>query len=158
MRWYCRYGIRCRERNEMLTERRVHVDHTTLYRGSSVTRPRSRNAYAGLGVIPNAAGGSMRRTRLTGAGLTCTAWPVMKAARSASTCRPLAQPQRRSVAWARLSRVAKTGGVLSVINTGKAASDGSPSDIQAGKPLLRCPALCAALRMLCNRATGWPPA
>ena len=32
VRWYCRYGISYRELQEMLTERGVPVDHTTLYR------------------------------------------------------------------------------------------------------------------------------
>ena len=32
VRWYCRYGISYRELEEMLTERGVAVDHTTIYR------------------------------------------------------------------------------------------------------------------------------
>ena len=32
VRWYCRYGISYREFAEMLAERGVEVDHTTLYR------------------------------------------------------------------------------------------------------------------------------
>ena len=32
VRWYCRYGISYRELEEMLGERGVEVDHTTLYR------------------------------------------------------------------------------------------------------------------------------
>src|SRR3954451_29473 len=32
VRWYCRYGISYRELAEMLAERGVEVDHTTLYR------------------------------------------------------------------------------------------------------------------------------
>jgi IS6 family transposase len=32
VRWYCRYGISYRELEEMLRERGVEVDHTTLYR------------------------------------------------------------------------------------------------------------------------------
>ena len=32
VRWYCRYGISYRELEEMLAERGVEVDHTTLYR------------------------------------------------------------------------------------------------------------------------------
>jgi transposase, IS6 family len=32
VRWYCRYGISYRELEEMLTERGITVDHTTLYR------------------------------------------------------------------------------------------------------------------------------
>jgi IS6 family transposase len=32
VRWYCKYGISYRELQEMLAERGVNVDHTTLYR------------------------------------------------------------------------------------------------------------------------------
>jgi hypothetical protein len=32
VRWYCKYGISYRELEEMMTERGVAVDHTTIYR------------------------------------------------------------------------------------------------------------------------------
>ena len=32
VRWYCKYGISYRELQEMLAERGVNVDHTTIYR------------------------------------------------------------------------------------------------------------------------------
>ena len=32
MRWYCKYGISYHELQEMLDERGVSVDHTTIYR------------------------------------------------------------------------------------------------------------------------------
>lgn len=32
VRWYCKYGISYRDLEEMLCERGVEVDHTTLYR------------------------------------------------------------------------------------------------------------------------------
>ena len=32
VRWYCRYGIGYRDLEEMMAERGVSVDHTTLYR------------------------------------------------------------------------------------------------------------------------------
>jgi IS6 family transposase len=32
VRWYCKYGISYRELEEMLEERGIEVDHTTLYR------------------------------------------------------------------------------------------------------------------------------
>ena len=31
VRWYCKYGISYRELQEMLAERGVNVDHTTIY-------------------------------------------------------------------------------------------------------------------------------
>jgi transposase, IS6 family len=35
VRWYCRYSISYRELEEMMGERGVAVDHTTVYRGAS---------------------------------------------------------------------------------------------------------------------------
>ncbi len=32
VRWYCKYGISYRELQEMLAEREVNVDHSTIYR------------------------------------------------------------------------------------------------------------------------------
>jgi transposase, IS6 family len=32
VRWYCKYGISYRELEEMMAERGIAVDHTTLYR------------------------------------------------------------------------------------------------------------------------------
>ena len=32
VRWYCRYGISYRDLEEMLAERGIDVDHTTIYR------------------------------------------------------------------------------------------------------------------------------
>jgi IS6 family transposase len=32
VRWYCRYGISYRDLEQMMTERGVSVDHTTIYR------------------------------------------------------------------------------------------------------------------------------
>ena len=32
VRWYCKYGISYRDLEEMLGERGVSVDHTTIYR------------------------------------------------------------------------------------------------------------------------------
>ncbi|MGR4475032.1 hypothetical protein K8Q80_24520 [Escherichia coli] len=32
LRWYCKYGISYRELREMLAERGVNVDHSTIYR------------------------------------------------------------------------------------------------------------------------------
>ncbi|MCG9197813.1 IS6 family transposase, partial [Yersinia enterocolitica] len=33
VRWYCKYGISYRELQEMLAERGVNVDHSTMERG-----------------------------------------------------------------------------------------------------------------------------
>jgi transposase-like protein len=32
VRWYCKYGISYRDLEEMMSERGLSIDHTTLYR------------------------------------------------------------------------------------------------------------------------------
>ena len=32
VRWYCKYGIRYRDLEEMMAEHGIEVDHTTFYR------------------------------------------------------------------------------------------------------------------------------
>ena len=49
VRWYCRYGISYRDLEEMLSERGIDVDHTTIYRWVSATRRRWRSVSAGSG-------------------------------------------------------------------------------------------------------------
>ena len=44
VRWYCRYGISYRELEEMMGERGVEVDHTTLYRWTQRYAPELRSA------------------------------------------------------------------------------------------------------------------
>ncbi len=52
VRWYCKYGISYRELQEMLAERGVNVDHSTIYRWvqRSVMRLKWKNGCAGTGV------------------------------------------------------------------------------------------------------------
>ena len=45
VRWYCRYGISYRDLEQMMAERGVSVDHSTIYRGAEV-RARDREAAA----------------------------------------------------------------------------------------------------------------
>lgn len=40
VRWYCKYGISYRDLEEMLTERGVEVDHSTIYRGVQYYAPK----------------------------------------------------------------------------------------------------------------------
>ena len=45
IRWYLRYALRSRDREEIMRERGLHVDHTTIYRLSSrALPPRAKNA------------------------------------------------------------------------------------------------------------------
>lgn len=49
VRWYCRYGVSYRDLEQMMAERGVLVDHSTIIAGCRDTRPRSRSGYAGNG-------------------------------------------------------------------------------------------------------------
>ena len=63
VRCYCRYGVSYRDFEQMMGERGVSVDHSTIYRWVSGMRPRSRSGCVGSGagrVQP--AGGSTRHT------------------------------------------------------------------------------------------------
>ena len=51
VRWYCKYGISNRELQEMLAERRVNVDHSTIYRWVQRYAPEMENDCAGTGII-----------------------------------------------------------------------------------------------------------
>jgi IS6 family transposase len=51
VRWYCKYGISYRELQEMLAERGINVDHSTIYRWVQRYAPEMENGYAGIGVI-----------------------------------------------------------------------------------------------------------
>jgi transposase-like protein len=45
IRWYLRYALSYRDLEEIMRERGLHVDHTTIYRLSSSAMPqRSKNA------------------------------------------------------------------------------------------------------------------
>ena len=49
VRWYCKYGISYRELQEMLAERGVNVDHSTIYRWVQRYAPEMEGAVAKLG-------------------------------------------------------------------------------------------------------------
>ncbi|WP_434478020.1 hypothetical protein [Escherichia coli] len=50
VRWYCKYGISYRELQEMLAERGVNVDHSTIYRWVQRYAPEMEKGCAGTGV------------------------------------------------------------------------------------------------------------
>ena len=62
VRWYCRYGISYRELEEMLSQRGVEVDHTTLYRWTQRYAPSWRSARLGIAAGFPSPGGSTRPT------------------------------------------------------------------------------------------------
>ncbi len=41
VRWYLRYPLSYRDLEEMMLERGLHVDHTTIYRSRAILRPRT---------------------------------------------------------------------------------------------------------------------
>ncbi|VCW78470.1 Putative transposase (identified by ISEscan HMM) [Klebsiella pneumoniae] len=68
VRWYCKYGISYRELQEMLAERGVNVDHSTIYRWVQRYAPEMENGCAGTGVtLPIFARGTwMKPTKVNG--------------------------------------------------------------------------------------------
>ncbi len=44
VRWYLRYSLSYRDLEEMMLERGLHVDHTTIYRSRAALRTRNRTA------------------------------------------------------------------------------------------------------------------
>ncbi len=63
VRWYCRYGVSYRDLEQMMGERGVSVDHSTIYAGFRNMPLRSRSGYAGSGAVHNRrAGGWMKPT------------------------------------------------------------------------------------------------
>lgn len=61
VRWYCCYPISYPDVEQMMGERGVPVDHSTIYAGSKTARRRSKNGCAGIGSIrARRAGGSMK--------------------------------------------------------------------------------------------------
>nr|QEQ68135.1 hypothetical protein ICEJAFMC_00444 [Klebsiella pneumoniae subsp. pneumoniae] len=64
VRWYCKYGISYRELQEMLAERGVNVDHSTIYRWVQRYAPEMENGCAGTGVtLPIFARGTWMKPR-----------------------------------------------------------------------------------------------
>ena len=44
VRWYLRYPLSYRNLEEMMIERGLHIDHTTIYRSRATLRARTREA------------------------------------------------------------------------------------------------------------------
>jgi len=44
VRWYLRYPLSYRDLEEMMLERGLHVDHTTIYRSRAILRTRTGDA------------------------------------------------------------------------------------------------------------------
>ncbi len=48
VRWYCKYGISYRDLEEIMEERGLEVDHTTLYRWVQRYAPEMENSFSGI--------------------------------------------------------------------------------------------------------------
>ena len=48
VRWYCKYGISYRDLEEMMSERGVIIDHTTLYRWVQQYAPELKKELSGI--------------------------------------------------------------------------------------------------------------
>ncbi len=98
VRWYCRYPISYRDLEEMLAERGISVDHTTIYRWVQCYAPEMEKRLRWFwrrGFDPSWRW--MKPTSRCGAsGPTCTGQSTSGATRSISTCRRPAAPRQRS--------------------------------------------------------------
>jgi IS6 family transposase len=62
VRWYLRYGLSYRDVEELLAERRVEVDHVTIYRWVRRFTPLFADPARPFGMRPGTAGSWMRPT------------------------------------------------------------------------------------------------
>ncbi len=102
VRWYCRYPISYRDLEEMLAERGISVDHTTIYRWVQCYAPEMEKRLRWFwrrGFDPS---WRLDETyvKVRGSGPTCTGQSTSGATRSIS-CRRPAAPRQRSGSWAR---------------------------------------------------------
>src|SRR5512143_3887799 len=110
VRWYCRYGISYRELEEMMGERGVAVDHTTVYRWTQRYAPEldKRSAW-----YRSRLSFSWRvdetYVRVKGGGGTSTAPSTKRVRRWISTSPTGATPRRQSGFWPRHCGAAGTG-------------------------------------------------
>lgn len=91
VRWYCRYGVSYRDLEQMLGERGVSVDHSTIA-GFRNMRRRSRGACGGSGVgRDRRVGGSMRPTSKS-----AVSGPIFIERSTSSATRPTSISRRRA--------------------------------------------------------------
>ena len=69
VRWYCRYGISYRDLEQIMGERGVPVDHSTIYRWVNGSRRRSKSGCAGSGAARNRRAGGHRVSVLSWPGV-----------------------------------------------------------------------------------------
>ncbi len=110
VRWYCRYPISYRDLEEMLAERGISVDHTTIYRWVQCYAPEMEKRLRWFwrrGFDPS---WRLDETYVkVQRGPTCTGQSTSGATRSVSTRRRHAAPRQRSGSWARLCEACSTG-------------------------------------------------
>ncbi len=99
VRWYCRYPISYRDLEEMLAERGISVDHTTIYRWVQCYAPEMEKRLRWFwrrGFDPSWRAWMKPTSRCGASGPTCTGQSTSGATRSISTCRRPAAPRQRS--------------------------------------------------------------
>ncbi len=100
MRWYCRYGISYRDLEEMMGERNVAVDHTTLYRWVQQYAPELEEADA---VVPEPAQRLVAGRRNLPAGVGSPSAARRSPHRKLDSCRCYAgrkdRVERRMIQW-----------------------------------------------------------
>ena len=119
VRWYLRYSLSFRDVEELLSERGLEADHTTIWRW--VQRLRSPNWRSGCAVIsnqPTGPGVSMRPTFVSRAvGATSTEPSIPPAPRSTSCSRACAMPLRPNACSARRSLIRRIRSPVSSTRT-----------------------------------------
>ncbi len=127
VRWYCRYPISYRDLEEMLAERGISVDHTTIYRWVQCYAPEMEKRLRWFwrrGFDPS---WRLDETyvRVGASGPTCTGQSTSGATRSISTCRRPAAPRQRSGSGQGPARPEALGEKPATLNTDKAPSYGA---------------------------------
>ena len=112
MRWYCRYGVSYRDLEEMMTERGVPVDHTTIYRWVQKYAPELDKQTRWYRQVPDWQASSWRvdETYIRVGGRWCYLYRAITADGQFTSLRSGTWPQR-SVSWPRPSDPMRQPGI-----------------------------------------------
>ena len=112
VRWYCRYGVSYRDLEEMMTERGVPVDHTTIYRWVQKYAPELDKKTRWYRQVPDWQARSWRvdETYIRVGGKWCYLYRAITAGGQFTSLRSGTWPQR-SVSWPRPSDPMRQPGI-----------------------------------------------